>query len=66
MVVEKDLKEQKKYYQNIQNVKGNLSPIEEVESFNKEMIDSFKSNENRKGIRRKSKNRGKSRKKSKF
>ena len=50
----------------IQNVKGNLSPIEEVESFNKEMIDSLKSNENRKGIRRKSKNRSKSRKKSKF
>jgi len=50
----------------IQNVKGKLSPIEEVESFNKEMIDNFKSNENRKRNRGKSKNRRNSRKKPKF
>ena len=50
----------------IQNVKGKLSPIEEVKSFNKEMIDNFKTNENRKRNRGKSKNRRNSRKKPKF
>ena len=50
----------------IQNVKGKLSPIEEVESFNKEMIDNFKSTDNRKRSRGKSKNRRKPRKRNKF
>ena len=50
----------------IENVKGKLSPIEEVESLDKEMIDGIKTNENKKRRKGKPKNRRTSRRRNNF